>query len=194
MNVLLVDNHDSFTFNLVEAFQRRRCSVSVLRNTAPAPDILAQAEASRALIVLSPGPGDPTSAGSCLALITLAKARSPVFGVCLGHQAIVFEAGGPVARAPAPIHGKPSPLLHNGTGMFRGLPTPLEVGRYHSLATPAPPARFHVHATLEGMAFALSDRAALQWSVQFHPESILTPRGPALLANLLDEVRAARPA
>lgn len=191
MNILLVDNLDSFTFNLVEAFERLGAHVRVIRNTAPAADVLADAEAERALIVLSPGPGDPESAGCCLELIGRAKGRAAVFGVCLGHQAIVMEAGGPVTRAPAPVHGKASPLLHDGLGMFRGLPNPLPVGRYHSLCTPAPPARFHVHGRHDGMAFAIADRSALQWGVQFHPESILTPRGAALLSNLLDEVRAA---
>lgn len=187
MNIVLIDNFDSFTFNLVDAFTRLGADVTVLRNTVPAADAFALAERSRALIVLSPGPGGPAEAGCCLGLIGQAKGRVPVFGVCLGHQAIVQEAGGEVVRAPAPMHGKASQLAHDGAGMFAGLPPEIAIGRYHSLGTPAPPPRLRVHATLDGLAMAISDRFARQWGVQFHPKSILTPHGDALLANVLRE-------
>jgi len=187
MNILLIDNFDSFTFNLVDAFARLGASVTVLRNTVPAEHALAWAERARALIVLSPGPGGPDEAGCCIELIRLAKRRVPAFGVCLGHQAIVAEAGSAVIRARAPMHGKTSTLAHDGDGMFAGLPQDFAIGRYHSLGTPSPPARFHVHAAIDGLAMAISDVGARQWGVQFHPESILTPMGGALLANLLRE-------
>ncbi len=185
MNILLIDNFDSFTFNLVDSFARLGATVTVLRNTVPAAEALAEAEQAGALIVLSPGPGSPDEAGCCLELIGLAEGRVPVFGVCLGHQAIVQQAGGAVPRASTPMHGKASRLTHDGEGMFAGLPREIEIGRYHSLGTPAPPARFSVHAWLDGMAMAISDVGARQWGVQFHPESVLTPMGDALLANVL---------
>ena len=191
MRVLMIDNLDSFTFNLVDALSRQGCDVRVLRNTVAASDAMAVAgQGEPALIVVSPGPGDPASAGCCLELVRLARDRVPLFGVCLGHQALIEASGGKVCRAPVPVHGKASLLRHDGTGMFAGLPDPLPVGRYHSLCTPEPPPRFHVHARIEGMAMAVSDRAAGQWGVQFHPESILTPEGEALLANLLGAARA----
>ena len=184
-SVLLIDNIDSFTFNLVEAFERLGASVTVLRNTVAAQVALKRAEAERALIVLSPGPGTPTDAGCCLGLIALAKGRVPLLGICLGHQAIILEAGGTVERAPLPVHGKASLIDHDGAGPFAGLSSPLAVGRYHSLCTRDVPSRFQVHAEVDGMAMAITDPAALQTGLQFHPESLLTPAGDALLGNIM---------
>lgn len=186
-NVLMVDNHDSFTFNIVEAVERLGATVLTVRNEIAAVDAFEQARQSNAIILISPGPGRPEDAGCSVELISLAKGRVPVFGVCLGHQAMVLEAGGEIVRAPAAVHGKASLLDHDGTGPFAGLPNPLKIGRYHSLCTPSPPSRFHVHATIDGMAMAISDREALQAGVQFHPESVLTPIGQKILANILDE-------
>lgn len=186
-SVLFIDNFDSFTFNLVEAFERLGCEVSVLRNTVGARDALERAERTNALIVLSPGPGKPRDAGCCLELIALAKSKVPLLGICLGHQAIVEEAGGLVARAPEPVHGKSSLLDHDGQGPLRGVETPFSVGRYHSLCTRDLPARFRVHAGIDGMAMAISDPEARQTGLQFHPESILTLRGDAILRNVLED-------
>jgi anthranilate synthase/aminodeoxychorismate synthase-like glutamine amidotransferase len=119
-------------------------------------------------------------------LISLAKGKVPLLGVCLGHQAMVLEAGGEVVRAPEPVHGKASLLEHDCTGPFAGVPNPIKIGRYHSLCTPNPPARFRVHAAIDGMAMAISDDGARQVGVQFHPESVLTPIGQRILANVLD--------
>lgn len=182
--VLLIDNFDSFTFNLVDCFRRQGSDVRVVRNTIAATDALALAEQAQALIVLSPGPGAPENAGCCLDLIGLAKGRVPVLGVCLGHQAIVQQAGGSVSRAPAPVHGKASLVEHDGAGPFAGLPNPLRVGRYHSLGTYEVPSRFTVHARIDGLAMAVSDEEAMQAGLQFHPESILTTHGERLLANI----------
>jgi anthranilate synthase/aminodeoxychorismate synthase-like glutamine amidotransferase len=176
--VLLIDNLDSFTFNLVEAFERLGAEVQVLRNRVSAPAALAIAEAKGALIVLSPGPGRPEEAGCCLALIGLAKGRAPLLGVCLGHQAIVLEAGGIVERAPVPVHGK--------VNVQRGLANPVGIGRYHSLCTRHLPPRFTVHAEIDGMAMAISDMEARQAGLQFHPESVLTRSGDSILANILE--------
>jgi anthranilate synthase component 2 len=185
--ILFIDNFDSFTFNLVEAFERLGCTVAVLRNTIDAGEALERALRTDALTVLSPGPGKPRDAGCCLKLIALAKGRLPLLGICLGHQAIVEEAGGKVARAPEPVHGKSSLLDHDGEGPMRGLDTPLGIGRYHSLCTRDLPARFRVHAEIDGMAMAVSDPVARQTGLQFHPESILTLRGDAILRNVLED-------
>jgi anthranilate synthase/aminodeoxychorismate synthase-like glutamine amidotransferase len=191
-SVLMIDNLDSFTFNLVEAIERLGAKVRVLRNSIPAADALAAAEQSGSHLILSPGPGRPEDAGCCLELLTLAKGRVPVLGVCLGHQAMVLEAGGDVGRAPAPVHGKTSLLVHDGQGPFEGIEGPVQIGRYHSLCTRNIPDRFTVHAETEGMAMAISDDAALQTGLQFHPESILTPVGNRILANILLRPAAAR--
>jgi anthranilate synthase component II len=184
-HVLLVDNLDSFTFNLVEAFERLGAEVQVLRNSAPAAEALAIAEARRSLVVLSPGPGRPEAAGSMMELIGLARGKIAVLGVCLGHQGIVLEAGGEVVRAPEPVHGKASFLVHDGAGPFAGLDEPIHVGRYHSLCTRDLPARFTVHASIDGMAMAIADPKARQTGLQFHPESVLTRGGDLILENIL---------
>ena len=185
LNVLMVDNHDSFTFNIVEAVERLGATVRTVRNEIPAADAFQQAQQSNAIILISPGPGRPEDAGCSMELIALAKGKVPLFGVCLGHQAMVLEAGGEVIRAPHVVHGKSSVLDHDGTGPFAGLPNPIKIGRYHSLCTPNPPSRFRVHAAIDGMAMAISDEAAKQVGVQFHPESVLTPIGQRILANVL---------
>lgn len=185
--ILLIDNRDSFTFNLADAVRSAGSEVVVVRNDMAADAALALAIKLGATIMLSPGPGAPEEAGCCLELIALAKGRVPLIGICLGHQAIVAEAGGEVARAAEPCHGKCSTLEHRGTGPFANLPSPLRVGRYHSLCTPLGglPKRFVVDAALDGMAMAIRDDHAGQLGLQFHPESILTPRGDQLIAAML---------
>jgi anthranilate synthase/aminodeoxychorismate synthase-like glutamine amidotransferase len=183
--VLMIDNLDSFTFNLVEAMERLGKKVRVLRNSVSARAALDHAEEAGAHIVVSPGPGRPEDAGCSMELIALAKGRVPLLGVCLGHQAMVLEAGGEVVRAPAPVHGKTSLLIHDGAGPFEGIEGPVQIGRYHSLCTRSIPNRFTVHAETEGMAMAISDADALQTGLQFHPESILTPVGNRILGNIL---------
>lgn len=187
-NVLMIDNHDSFTFNIVEALERLGAKVRTVRNEIDAEDALEQAGESNAMILISPGPGRPEDAGCCLELIRLAKGKVPLFGVCLGQQAMVLEAGGEVVRAPRAVHGKASLLDHDGEGPFAGVPRPVKIGRYHSLCTPNPPARFRVHAKIDGMAMAISDMAAKQVGVQFHPESVLTPAGQRILQNVLSDL------
>ena len=189
-NVLMIDNHDSFTFNIVEALERLGASVRTVRNEIAAADAFDQAQRDDAIILISPGPGRPEEAGCCIELIALAKGKVPLFGVCLGHQAMVLEAGGEVVRAPEVVHGKASLLEHDGTGPFAGVPNPVKIGRYHSLCTPNPPPRFHVHAAIDRMAMAISDVAAKQVGMQFHPESVLTPGGQQILANVLDLLSA----
>jgi anthranilate synthase/aminodeoxychorismate synthase-like glutamine amidotransferase len=184
-NIMMVDNHDSFTFNIVEALERLGATVRTVRNEIAAEDAFSQARQVNAIILISPGPGRPEEAGCSLELISLAKGKIPLFGVCLGHQAIVLEAGGEVVRALEVVHGKASLLEHDGTGPFADVPNPIKIGRYHSLCTPDPPSRFRVHAAIDGMAMAISDDGAKQIGVQFHPESVLTPVGQQILGNVL---------
>ncbi|HXG82095.1 MAG TPA: aminodeoxychorismate/anthranilate synthase component II [Sphingomicrobium sp.] len=186
-SVLMIDNHDSFTFNIVEALERLGANVRTVRNEVDPQAALNDAREANALILLSPGPGRPEEAGCCVELIRLAKGKVPLLGVCLGHQAIVLEAGGDVVRAPEPVHGKASLLEHDGQGPFAGLLQPIRIGRYHSLCTPNPPARFRVHARIGEMAMAISDRNAKQVGLQFHPESVLTPVGQRILTNVLTD-------
>ena len=194
MRILLIDNRDSFTFNLAEGCRMAGAEVEVVRNAMAAKDALAHALRYRALLMLSPGPGVPKDAGCCMELIALAAGRVPLIGICLGHQAIVEFAGGRVERAHEPCHGKSSAVDHDGAGPFAGLPSPMRVGRYHSLCTPLNhvPEGLHVHAVLDGMAMAVSDHRAGQFGLQFHPESILTPMGDKLLGATLGWAEARR--
>jgi anthranilate synthase/aminodeoxychorismate synthase-like glutamine amidotransferase len=184
--LLLIDNYDSFTYNLVQAFLMLGAEVDVHRN-----DTLSLGEA-RALrfthLVISPGPGTPRDAGVSLEFIREFAGRVPILGVCLGHQAIVEAFGGRVVRAGRLMHGKVSPVLHDGRGVFAGLPQDLVVGRYHSLiAEPESlPAELEVTArTAEGEIMGVRHRTLGIEGVQFHPESVLTPAGPELMANFL---------
>ena len=185
-HLLLIDNYDSFTYNLVQAFLVLGAQVSVYRNDALAPQE-AQALAPSHLCI-SPGPGTPYDAGVSMDMIRAFAGRIPVLGVCLGHQAIVEVFGGKVVRADRLMHGKTSLVRHDQRTLFEGLPQPCEVGRYHSLiAAPATmPAELEVSArTAEGEIMAVRHRSLVVEGVQFHPESILTPDGPRLLGNFL---------
>jgi len=188
--LLLIDNYDSFTYNLVQAFLVLGAEVLVHRN-----DEITLAEA-RALdathLCISPGPGTPEEAGVSMAMIEDFAGRIPVLGVCLGHQSITAVFGGRVVRNWRLMHGKTSPVEHDGRGVFTGLASPLEVGRYHSLvAEPASlPAVLEVSArTAEGEIMGIRHRSLAVEGVQFHPESVLTPQGPALLGNFLARTR-----
>jgi anthranilate synthase/aminodeoxychorismate synthase-like glutamine amidotransferase len=185
--LLLIDNYDSFTYNLVQAFMVLGAEVLVYRNDALE---LAQAEAlAPTHLCISPGPGTPQQAGVSIAMIRNFAGRIPVFGVCLGHQAITEAFGGQVVRAPRLMHGKTSPIVHDGRGVFAGIPNPCEVGRYHSLiaAGDTLPAELAVTArTREGEIMGLRHATLRVEGVQFHPESVLTPDGPAMMKNFLE--------
>ena len=183
--ILLVDALDSFTYNLVQAFETLGAEVRVVRH-----DAIDLAEA-RALapeaVVLSPGPGHPTESPAHMALAASGWAV-PMLGVCLGHQALAAASGGRVVRAREPRHGEATPLDHDGSGLFRGLPGGLPIGRYHSLIAEADtlPACWRVTGRSPGgEIMAMAHLSLPRWGVQFHPESILTPDGPAMLANFL---------
>jgi len=186
--VLLLDNFDSFTDNLADEFARRGAPVTVLTNALPL-EVVDAAIGSHDLLVISPGPGAPADAGCTVPLVERCLGRIPIFGVCLGHQALVAAAGGQVERAPTPIHGRAVPLTHDGSAPFEGLPNPMPVGRYHSLgATRLPPALAAI-AHADGVVMAVSHRVHPALGVQFHPESILTPSGGPLFDNLIAWVR-----
>jgi anthranilate synthase/aminodeoxychorismate synthase-like glutamine amidotransferase len=185
--LLLIDNYDSFTYNLVQAFLVLGADVRVIRNDAiTVADALAMSDITH--LCISPGPGTPYDAGVSMDMIRAFAGRLPVFGVCLGHQSIVEVFGGKVVRAPRLMHGKTSLVNHDDKGLFRGLSQPAEVGRYHSLiAQPETmPAELEVTATtLEGEIMGVRHRRFAIEGVQFHPESVLTPEGPALMGNFL---------
>ena len=184
--LLLVDNYDSFTYNLVQAFLVLGAEVLVHRN-----DAITGAEAGALApthLCISPGPGTPRDAGVSIEMIKAFAGRIPVLGVCLGHQSIVEAFGGDVVRAGRLMHGKVSMVEHDGRGIFAGVPRPFEAGRYHSLiAKPETlPAVLEVSArTAEGEIMGVRHRELAVDGVQFHPESILTPDGPTLMGNFL---------
>ncbi|MEO0682033.1 MAG: aminodeoxychorismate/anthranilate synthase component II [Pseudomonadota bacterium] len=185
--LLLIDNYDSFTFNLVHFLGELGAECQVVRNDALTPsEALALGPQA---VVLSPGPCDPDRAGICLDMVAAcAEARLPLFGVCLGHQTLGQAMGGRVVRAGEIVHGKTSPILHRGEGAFADLPSPLSCTRYHSLVVERDslPACLAITAELEdGTIMGLQHRELPLHGVQFHPESIATEHGKALLANVL---------
>ncbi len=185
--ILLIDNYDSFTYNLVQAFRVLGAEVLVHRN-----DEL-DVEAARALepthLVISPGPGTPERAGVSMAMIEAMLGRIPVLGVCLGHQALACVLGGRVVRAPHPTHGKASRIFHDNRTLYVGLPNPFEAGRYHSLCIEEDGLGADAEVSsygAEGEVFGIRHRTLFAEGVQFHPESVLTPNGDRLLRNFLD--------
>ena len=193
--LLLIDNYDSFTFNLVHFLGDLGVPCAVRRNDElSAADALALAPDA---IVLSPGPCTPNEAGICLDLIEAAAGRVPVLGVCLGHQAIGQAFGGQVVRADRPMHGKLSPIRHDGTDVFTELPSPFEATRYHSLVVEPetlPPSLVPTAWTSDGVIMGLRHRDLPIYGVQFHPESIASEHGHKILANFLALVRRPAPA
>jgi len=184
--ILLIDNYDSFTYNLVQAFLVLGATVDVQRNDAISIEAALALEPSH--LVISPGPGTPRDAGISMQMIQAFTGRIPIFGVCLGHQALVEVFGGKVVRAARLMHGKVSPVTHDGQGLYAGLPRQFAAGRYHSLiAEPhSMPAALEVTArTAEGEIMGVRHKTLPIEGVQFHPESVLTPDGPALMGNFL---------
>ena len=191
MRVTLIDNYDSFTFNLVHFLGELGAEVKVWRN-----DELSVADAmgqNADAIVLSPGPCTPNEAGICLELVREASETTPILGVCLGHQAIGQVYGGDVVRAPLPMHGKVSRVAHNARGLFRGINGPFQATRYHSLVIErrnAPEALEITAESDDGLIMAVAHRGLPVHGVQFHPESIASEHGRTILRNFLDIARA----
>jgi anthranilate synthase/aminodeoxychorismate synthase-like glutamine amidotransferase len=184
--ILVVDHFDSFVYNLVQLVRGEGFDTTVVRSDeAPAGSLAALCPDG---VILSPGPGRPEDAGCFVELVRLLDDRTPLLGVCLGHQALGVAFGARVIRAPEPVHGKASAIHHSGQGIFDGLPDPFEAGRYHSLVveeeTLGPDVAVTAR-TADGLVMGLEHTRWPRFGVQFHPESILTPEGPRLVANFL---------
>jgi anthranilate synthase component II len=183
--ILLIDNYDSFTYNLAHLFGELGAEVEVRRNDAISAEEAERLEPSH--LVISPGPGRPSDAGATPEIIRRLAPRVPTLGVCLGHQAIVEVFGGEVGQAKTLVHGKPSVISHDGRGLFNGLPDDFIAGRYHSLAATSIPDELEVSASCsDGEVMAVRHRELPVDGVQFHPESVLTPVGPDLARNFLN--------
>ncbi len=185
-NILLIDNYDSFTYNLVQAFLVLGAEVDVHRNDAISVE--AALAGSHTHLVISPGPGTPRDAGVSMRMIEAFAGRVPIFGVCLGHQSLVEVFGGRVVRAGRLMHGKVSQVSHDGRGVYAGMPAQFAAGRYHSLiAAPdsIPDVLAVTSKTAEGEIMGVRHKTLPIEGVQFHPESVLTPDGPALMGNFL---------
>ena len=193
LRVVFVDNFDSFTWNLVDEFARRGAEVEVWRNDVPAAHILERAESTGGarLVVLSPGPGAPRDAGCCVEVCRMSAGRVPLFGVCLGHQALIEAFGGVVESAGIILHGRSSQVVHRGDPLFDGVPTPFTVGRYHSLASHGVPESLEPLASCGSLVMAVRHRQHPLLGIQFHPESILTPDGGRLIDNVCAWAREA---
>lgn len=183
--ILVIDNYDSFVFNIVQYLAQLGAEVTVVRNDEITPEQTFGYDG----ILLSPGPGTPEDAGVCMDVIRTVAGRTPIFGVCLGHQAIAAVYGATVARAPELLHGKTSLVHHSGQGVLAGLPNPFTATRYHSLAVvpQTVPAELEVTSTTDtGVIMSIRHREFAVEGVQFHPESVLTEGGHRLLANWLE--------
>lgn len=187
MNIVILDNFDSFTFNLLDEFSGVGHHVQVFRNTISIDDAEEKllALASPRLLVLSPGPGHPDDAGCMNQLIKRMTGRLPIFGVCLGMQAMVSIFGGTVARAPSVVHGKARMMEHDGKYIFSGLKNHIHVGRYHSLCATTVPDCLEVFGHCDGVVMALSHKQYPVIGIQFHPESILTTAGSLMINNVI---------
>ena len=186
--ILLIDNYDSFTYNLAHLFGELGAEVVVRRNDAIDADEAERLAPSQ--LVVSPGPGRPADAGASVEIVRQLSGSVPTLGVCLGHQAIVEAFGGEVGQAKRLVHGKASEIKHDGRGLFEGLPEPFEAGRYHSLAVTFVPDCLEVSATCaDDEVMAVRHRELRVDGVQFHPESVLTPVGPQLARNFLEGSR-----
>ncbi|EEW06348.1 anthranilate synthase component II [Vibrio mimicus VM603] len=194
-NILFIDNFDSFTYNLVDQFRSLGHVVTIYRNNIPA-DVIEQAlqQLDNPVVVLSPGPGAPSEAGCMPELLQRLIGKVPVIGICLGHQALVEAYGGVVAGAGEIVHGKVSMMEHQNHAIYRGLPSPLAIARYHSLVATQVPATLTVTAEVNGLVMSVVNEADKVCGFQFHPESIMTTHGATLLANAIDWALSATPA
>ncbi|MBI5872200.1 aminodeoxychorismate/anthranilate synthase component II [archaeon] len=187
MNILFIDNFDSFTYNLVDEFEKRGHKVLVYRNNTPVEKIEEVVKKTNpGLIVISPGPSAPKDAGICIELVKKFAGKIPIFGVCLGHQCVIEAFGGIVSGAKQIVHGKAGKVKHDGKTIFKGLENPLLAGRYHSLAGTRIPECLEISATApDGEVMAVRHKNHFIECVQFHPESILTTLGGKIIENLI---------
>lgn len=191
MEVIMIDNFDSFTYNLVDEFEKRNCKVHVYRNNIGMENFRKIVQKIKPkLIIISPGPSSPKEAGISISAIKEYAGKIPIFGVCLGHQSIIEAFDGIVDRAPEVLHGKPSKIRHDNGTIFKGLENPLQVGRYHSLAGLRIPEELEVSARSESnVVMGVRHKKHFVEGVQFHPESILTPSGGLIIENLLGMIK-----
>ncbi len=191
MNIIMVDNFDSFTYNLVDEFEKRDCKVLVYRNNIGMENFRKlMSKFKPKLVVVSPGPSAPKDAGISIDVIKEYSGKIPIFGVCLGHQCIIEAFNGVVGRAPEVCHGKPSKVTHDAQTIYKNMENPIHVGRYHSLAGTRIPKELTVTAKTEtGIVMGVRHKKFHVEGVQFHPESILTPSGGLIIENLLRQIR-----
>lgn len=191
MKVLMIDNFDSFTYNLVDEFEKRNCNVEVYRNNIGLDNFEKIVnEMKPNLIIISPGPASPKDAGISIDVIKKYSGKISIFGVCLGHQCIIEAFDGIVDRAPEVLHGKPSRITHDKKSIFRNIENPFQAGRYHSLAGAKIPEGLVVSAETDtGIVMGVRHKKFFVEGVQFHPESILTPSGGLLIENLIEELK-----
>lgn len=187
----MIDNFDSFTYNLVDEFEKRNCKVFVYRSNIELKNLERFAKKIKPkLIVISPGPSAPKDAGLSIKVIQRYSGKIPIFGVCLGHQCIIEAFGGVVGRAPETVHGKPSKVIHDNIGIYKNLENPFHAGRYHSLAGLKIPEQLIVSARSDSnVVMGVRHKKFFVEGVQFHPESILTPSGGLIIENLLEELK-----
>ncbi|ELB2852227.1 aminodeoxychorismate/anthranilate synthase component II [Vibrio alginolyticus] len=186
-NIIFIDNFDSFTYNLVDQFRSLGYSVKIYRNNIPAETIeQAVNELENPVVLLSPGPGAPSEAGSMPELIQRMKGKVPMIGICLGHQAIVEAYGGTVAGAGEIIHGKVSMMEHQNHAIYQNLPSPLAIARYHSLVATKVPESLTITAEVDNLVMSVVHEEDKVCGFQFHPESIMTTYGATLLANAIE--------
>lgn len=188
--VVMIDNRDSFTFNLVDELTRIGCDIATYQNYAKVEDIVVLYEAGEMdMLLISPGPGNPDSSGCCLDVVKALMGRVTIAGICLGHQTIVQALGGKIGQFAAVVHGKSSDVTHDGTGIFNGLKSPMKVARYHSLSARDVPENLDVTAWCDDVPMAIASEKLGLYGLQFHPESILTVSGQQLLVNLVTSAK-----
>lgn len=190
MRVLFIDNFDSFTYNLVDEFKKRKCEVLVYRNNTDMNLLDKEIKSFKPnLIVISPGPSRPADAGNSVAIIQEYYKKIPIFGVCLGHQCIIEAFEGKVSRAPETVHGKHSRISHDGQTIFKDIENPFYAGRYHSLTgVDIPPCLEVTARTEKGIVMGIRHKERFVEGVQFHPESILTPEGGKIIENIIGRI------
>jgi anthranilate synthase/aminodeoxychorismate synthase-like glutamine amidotransferase len=190
-DILMIDNFDSFTFNLVDEFEKRNCKVSVYRNNIGFDYLKGIIKKiNPRLLIISPGPSHPRDAGVSIKLIQNYAGKIPIFGVCLGHQCIIEAFNGVVDKAPEVCHGKPSKIIHDRATIYKNLDNPLQVGRYHSLCGTKIPNELEISAkTCNNIVMGVRHKKYFVEGVQYHPESVLTPSGGLIIENLLNHVK-----
>ena len=188
LKVVMIDNQDSFTFNLVDELKLQGCQLRIFQNYVKVDVINELYEAGEIdMLLLSPGPGNPQSAGCCLDLVELLMGKVVIAGICLGHQVIISSLGGDIGQYAGVVHGKSSSVTHLKEGLFADLQSPMNVARYHSLSAQEVPKPLQVTAECDGIAMAVASEELGLYGLQFHPESILTIHGQQIIGNLLKE-------